>query len=59
MKTLHFQGGATSPIKITKDGRKWCYFTACTTGCRYRIEKATGIVQVAPYWKTLLDLYVD
>lgn len=57
---LHFEGDEkrTSEIKVTKDGRKWLYFTAISNHCKYRMDKITGEVQVAPYWyKT--KMYVD
>jgi len=59
MMFLHYENGSIAPIEITKDGKKWCYFTAIRTGIKYRVEKATGVVQVAPYWKTLKGLYVE
>lgn len=58
--TLHFEGEQkkTSEIQITKDGHKWMYFTALSNCCKYRLNKQTGEVQVAPYWyKT--KMYVD
>lgn len=49
---LHFEGEEkrTSEVKITKDGRKWMYFTTLSNYCKYRMNKETGEVQVAPYW---------
>ena len=50
--TLHFEGdrNRTSEIEVTKEGRKWIYFTALSNHCKYRLDKSTGEVQVAPYW---------
>lgn len=56
--TLHFEGGKTSEIKVTKDGRKWMYFTALSNNCKYRLDKKTGEVQIAPYWSKS-KMYVD
>lgn len=56
--TLHFDGGKTSEIKVTKDGRKWMYFTALANNCKYRLDKKTGEVQIAPYWSKS-KMYVD
>lgn len=49
---LHFEGDEkrTSQIKVTKDGRKWMYFTALGNNCKYRMNKNTGEVQISPYW---------
>ena len=55
---LYFVGGATSDIEITKDGRKYLYFTAKTNLRKYRLEKASGLVQVAPYWYTAKGMRV-
>lgn len=51
--TLHFEGEfkKTSGITVTKDGRKWMYFTATINHCKYRMDKKTGEVQIAPYWE--------
>ena len=59
MKRLHFIGGKTAEITIVKEGRKWVYFTVMRGALKYRVDKGTGEVQVAPYWYTLKDLYVD
>lgn len=56
---LHFQGGKTAQCYVTKDGKKYTYFTAGIFGIKYRVEKATGIIQVAPHWKTLKELYIE
>ena len=58
MKNLHFINGGTSEINIEKEGRKWVYFMAKTTGIRYRVDKESGEVQVAPYWSTIKGIYV-
>lgn len=55
---LHLVGGITSECKVTKDGRKWVYFTAGRFNCKYRMDKQTGEVQIAPYWETDTRLYV-
>ena len=55
---LYFVGDATSDIEITKDGRKYLYFTAKTNLRKYRIEKATGLMQAAPYWYTVKGMRV-
>lgn len=49
---VHFEGDEkrTSEIEVTKNGRKWMYFTAKANHCKYRMDKTTGEVQVAPYW---------
>ncbi len=49
---LHFEGDQKrkSKIEVTKEGRKWLYFTALSNHCKYRMNKETGEVQVAPYW---------
>lgn len=60
MTTLHFEGneGRTSQIEITKAGRKWTYFTAKSNRCKYRVDNATGEVQIAPYW-TKSKMWLD
>lgn len=58
--TLHFEGDEkrTSAIEITKCGKKWIYFTAVSNQRKYRMNKESGEVQVAPYWyKT--KMYID
>lgn len=52
------QGRATSDIEITKDGRKWLYFTAKENHCKYRMNKETGEIQISPYWRTVKDMYL-
>lgn len=57
---LRFEGEEkrTSEIKVIKDGKKWVYFIAISNRCKYRMNKQTGEIQVAPYWyKT--KMYVD
>lgn len=58
--TLHFEGEEkrTSEVEITKDGKKWMYFTALSNRCKYRVNKETGKVQVAPYWYNT-KMYID
>ena len=61
---LYFQdtntpaGRRVSDTIITKEGRKWIYFTATINRCGYRVDKETGEVQIAPYWKTGKDMFV-
>lgn len=57
--TLHFQGGLTSEIYVTKDGKKWMYFTAEVNHCKYRMDKITGEVQVSPYWNVGKGMRVE
>lgn len=57
--TLHFIGGITSDCKVTKEGNKYTYFTAQGNGVKYRVDKATGDVQVSPYWDTIKGMYVE
>lgn len=55
---LTFQNGKTDTCTVLQEGKKWIYFRANTTHIRYRVDKQTGIVQVAPYWNTLDRMYV-
>jgi hypothetical protein len=55
---LHFEGEGTSEIEITKDGKKWMYFTALSNHCKYRLNKQNGKVQIAPYWYDT-KIYID
>ena len=57
--TLHYVGGATSDCKITKEGRKWIYFTETSNYTKYRVDKTTGKVQVSPYWNEIKGMYVE
>ena len=56
--TLQYVGGATAEIVVTKDGRKYMYFTTKERFCKYRVYKETGAVQVAPYWYTVKGMSV-
>ena len=56
--TLQYVGGATAEIVVTKDGRKYMYFTTKERFCKYRVNKETGEVQVAPYWYTVKGMSV-
>ena len=56
---LHFEGGKTATCKVIKEGNKYTYFTAGSYGIKYRVEKATGTIQVAPYWNTLKGLHIE
>ena len=55
---LHFVGGETAEAKITKEGRKYIYFTAGSFDVKYRLNKATKQVEVAPYWRAEPKMYV-
>lgn len=55
---LHFIGGATAEAKITKEGRKYTYFTAGSFNIKYRLNKETNQVEVAPYWRKEPKMYV-
>lgn len=57
---LHCEGEEkrTSEIIVTKEGKNWVYFTAVSNSCKYRMNKETREIQVAPYWyKT--KMYID
>ena len=56
--TLHFIGGRTAEVKVTKDGRKYTYFTAGSYGIQYRVNKETGEIEVSPYWRKEPKLFV-
>lgn len=56
--TLHFIGGKTSEIEITKDGKKYIYFTAKSNHCKYRMIKETKEIQISPYWNTEKRMYI-
>ena len=55
--TLYYQGGATAKAHVLKDGRKWIYIKTATG--KYRVDKQTGEVQIAPYWNIGKDMYVE
>jgi hypothetical protein len=55
---LQYVGGATAEIVVTKDGRKYMYFTTEERFSKYRLNKETGEVQVAPYWYTVKKMRV-
>ena len=55
---LHFDNGKEAEAKITKDGRKYIYFTAGSFGIKYRVAKETGEVEVSPYWRREPKLFV-
>jgi len=56
---LHYVNGTTSECKVTKEGYKWIYFTARNGyGSRYRLNKRTGEVQIAPHWISEPRMYV-
>lgn len=57
--TLFFIGGKTSECKITKEGRKYVYFTATANGAKYRVIKETGMVQISPYWNSEPKMRVE
>lgn len=57
--TLHYVGGATAECKVTKDGRKYTYFTAGSYSVKYRLNKETNVVEVAPYWRKEPKMYVS
>lgn len=50
--TLHYIGGKKSEITVTKEGKKYLYFTANDNRRKYRMNKETKEVQIAPYWDT-------
>ena len=56
--TLHYIGGATAECKITKEGRKYTYFTAGAYNRKYRLNKETREVECAPYWDIVPKMYV-
>lgn len=56
--TLHFVNGTTAEAKITKEGRKYTYFTAGSFNIKYRLNKETGEIEVAPYWRKEPKMYV-
>ena len=53
MLKMYFQGGLTSEVKVSKEGSKYVYFMAERNHCKYRLIKATGEIQSAPYWNTV------
>lgn len=55
---MHFIGGAVGEAIKTKSGKKYDYITVVATGIDYRINKETGLVEVAPYWRKEPRLYV-
>lgn len=55
---LYFNGGKTSEIKITKEGKKYLYFTANSNGVKYRMIKETGEIQISPYWNIGKNMYL-
>ena len=57
--TLHFIGGDTATCKVTKEGNKYTYFTAGKYSVKYRLDKTTGNVQVAPYWNIIKGMHVE
>lgn len=57
--TLNFIGGAKSTCTILKEGRKWIYFRADGNHVQYRLDKESGMVQVAPYWNTIKGMSVN
>lgn len=57
--TLHFIGGKTAECKITKEGKKYIYFTAGSYGIKYRVDKESGAVQISPYWNTEKRMNVE
>ena len=56
--TLHFVNGKTAEAKITKEGRKYTYFTAGSFNIKYRLNKETGEVEVSPYWRKEPKMHV-
>lgn len=59
--TLHYQGGKTAQVEVVKDGRRWMYIKPMDSFVpgKYRVDKQTGEVQIAPYWNTGDGMYVD
>lgn len=56
---LHFENDKTSDIEITKETKKYLFFTAKDNRCKYREEKATGKIQISPYWNTSEKMYIE
>lgn len=56
--TLHFVNGTTAEAKITKEGRKYTYFTAGSFNIKYRLNKESNEIEVAPYWRKEPKMYV-
>ena len=58
---LYYVNGLTSEVTITKEGKKYVYFTDTSRNCcnRYRCIKDTGEVQIAPYWNTEKRMRVE
>jgi len=56
--TLHYVNGETAECEITKEGRKYTYFTASSFRVKYRVNNSTGEIEVAPYWRKEPKMYV-
>lgn len=56
--TLHYVNGTTAQAEITKEGRKYIYFTAGSFRSKYRLVKETGEIEIGPYWYKEPKMYV-
>ena len=56
---LHYVGGKVVDCMVTKDARKYIYFLPDNSYTKYRVDKTTGAVSVAPYWDVVKGMYVE